>query len=407
MDKRTYRSRAVKVLSQQTLLAQGVTVSLALLQIVFLARFLSTDDFAKYGVLTAIWAIGNAVIGTSIGARVVRTTVSNSTKISLTAREIVLILSASSIGFFYALVVWQNWLLGVVSAITTASFVIAEARSSLELGRRHFNAYFLIISLKATMPVVVIAVAATLASNLTLTTAMMAILTANLAASAIRPRSAWHLRLLKDEGAPLEWIGLLNLALWIISGVGRIAMDGTVTAVDLAVFTLSYSLTDRAFRALQNAYIAKNISFAFSGKIMAVKPAHWLVTFALFGSCTAALPLASKIISGGRYETPWHLALWISSAGALMYASAPFYLRIVALGRLKLAAVVSLAIASSSVVSNFILITHLGVNGASAILAISYGLWLVISIMISRIPRHLKNPEINNLTESTLTHRGR
>ncbi|OZD85780.1 hypothetical protein CH273_03335 [Rhodococcus sp. 05-339-2] len=407
MYRQNHITRVAKLVLQPTLLAQVVTVLLALIQIVILARFLPIDDFARYGVLTAIWAIGNAVIGTSVGARVVRTAVSDSGRISFTVREVLLILAAGSAGLVYALVAWNDWLLGLVSALTTASFVIAEARSSLELGRRDFKSYLLIICFKATIPVVIIASAVVFVDELSLTVAMSAILLANLAASAIRPRNAWCFRILKDNKAPLEWIGLLNLGLWIVSGVGRIAMDGSVAAADLAVFTLSYSLTDRAFRALQNAYITKNIATAFSGRITDIKPVHWLITILLFSASTATLPFASQVISDGKYETAWMLAVWISSAGSLMYASAPFYLRVIALNKVKLAAAVSLTISVLSAGANFWFVGIFGIIGSSIILATSYGLWLLAVALISRGAASRREPASPIVAETTSTRMAR
>ncbi|NIL75774.1 MULTISPECIES: hypothetical protein [Rhodococcus] len=363
-------------LAQPTLLAQLLNVLFALGQILILTRVLDVSDYAKYGVLTAIWAIGNAVIGTSIGTRVARSAVLSGAKIQLTQRDVLTILLASLASTLYSVLAWQSVAVGVIAALTMASFVLAEARASLELGRRKYSSYLLVVALKSSFPVFALLGMSILAPSVSLSWAMVCIMVGNLFGAVGLGTSVWISKPMRETDYFTEWIGILNFGLWIVSGAGRIVMDGRVPAPEIAVFTLAYALTDRGFRSIQTAYVARNLANAFEGRFRQSTRNWILLSVSLCVVAVLLIPEVTFLVSGGRYTATWSLAITLCSASAVMFASAPLYLKVIATNRTKLAAFMSLAIAIASVAVNFTVVRVGGSNAVSLVLLCSYVCWI-------------------------------
>lgn len=372
---------------QPTLVAQIVAVTCALGQIALITRYLPTNEYAKYGALTAVWAIGNAVLGTSIGTRVARSAAVDGQRIMFTARDIVLILLSSGASFAYCITSWGSAVLGLLSTLTLVTFVLAEARLSLELGRSNYWSYLALLTIKVLLPLLLLFAFEIAFTGLDLTVTMVCIIAGNMICCLVNPRKSWKLTSFLRQQNAIEWVGLMNVALWIISSNGRLVLNERVTAYELALFTLAYALVDRAFRSVQTAYVSKKLSRALSGEFRQ-QPVPWVALVATLAVLSAGLlPLGSSLLSSNKYATGFGLASLLSLAGAIMLLSSPLYLHVIGSRYLKPAAITALLISAASVLANIALVPSGGSSAVAAVLSVSYAVWLLTLFVLVRKER--------------------
>ncbi|WP_285187476.1 hypothetical protein [Rhodococcus sp. MEB041] len=321
-------------------------------------------------------------------------------RIMFTVRDVSLILLSSVVSFIYCIVSWGSPVLGLLSALTLVTFVLAEARLSLDLGRSNFWSYLVLLTLKVLLPLLFLWAFELAFDGLDLTITMVCIISGNLLCCLINPLKSWELTSFLRQQNAIEWVGLMNVGLWVVSSNGRLVMNERVTAYELAVFTLAYALVDRAFRSVQTAYVSKKLSRALSGEFRQ-QLIPWITLVVTLGLVSVALlPFGSSLLSSGKYPTGFGLASLLSMAGAIMLLSSPLYLYVIGSQYLKVAAITALLISAVSVLANIALVRLGGSSAVAAVLAVSYLAWLLTLFALfrrGRSPQRVR-PEKNTIS---------
>lgn len=366
-------SRLLRALFHQSLIAQGVTALAALVTVGFLARGLSTIDYAHYAVVTAIWGIGNAVVGTGTGTRIAKMSAQGTKRISFQRSELWITFLAAAITGYYIFFVRNSLVEATLAGFCMVSFVFAEASTSFEMGARRFNRYLVLLGVRALTPPVVLT-AFSLSGTLDFTTAVVTVLAGNMISLLIWP-SRWTPTFEYNSPVSSHAVGAMNMGLWIIASADRLVLERTITALDLASYALVYGLTDRIFRSLSNAYIAKNLGRAFQGETKKSGWKFYVLSLLLAALLVPIIQFATAALSGSRYNAPLIMTSLIVVAGLFMLWSAPHYVKLMASGEFKSALVLIFALAAFNVLANILLAAYLGTDGAAMISMMTYGLW--------------------------------
>lgn len=369
----TRLSRLVRALFHQSLIAQGVTALAALVTVAFLARGLSTVDYAHYAVVTAIWGIGNAVVGTGTGTRIAKMSAQGSNKIRYQRSELWVTFLASVITGLYIFLVRNSLLEATLAGLCMISFVFAEASTSFEMGAGRFNRYLVLLGVRALMPPAILT-ALSISNALDFTTAVGTVLSANVISLLIWP-SRWAPSFEYNSPVSSHSVGAMNMGLWIIASADRLILERTINAFDLASYALVYGLTDRIFRSLSNAYIAKNLGRAFQGEVNRNGWKFYGLTFLMAGLLIPIIQIATGALSGNRYSASLLMTTLIVAAGLFMFWSAPHYVKLMASGEFKTALILVFTLAAFNIVANIMLAGYLGTDGAAMISMMTYGLW--------------------------------
>lgn len=366
-------SRLVRALFHQSLMAQGVTALAALVTVGFLARGLSTIDYAHYAVVTAIWGIGNAVVGTGTGTRIAKMSAQGTNRIRFQRSELWITLLAAAITGYYIFFVRHSPLDAILAGLCMLSFVFAEASTSFEMGAGRFNRYLVLLGVRALMPPMVLT-ALTVSNTLNFSTAVVSVLAGNVISLLIWP-ARWSSGLVYNSPVSSHAVGAMNMGLWIIASADRLVLERTINAFDLASYALVYGLTDRIFRSLSNAYIAKNLGRAFQGEVKRSGWKFYALSLLLAVLLIPVIQLATVILSGNRYDAPLIMTSLIAAAGLFMFWSAPHYVKLMASGGFKSALFLVFTLAIFNVLANILLARYLGTAGAAMISMMTYGLW--------------------------------
>lgn len=364
-----------KIFMHQSVLAQVVSTVSAILVVALLSRLLSDDDYADYAVVTAIWAIGNAIAGTGIGTRVARLAAEGCDKITFKVSEISVSLGVSIICGAYVTWLRASWFEGLIAALCMLTFSFAEASISFEIGAERFRRYFCLLSLRVIVPVVFLAIVAVLGS-VSLRHAFLSVVLGNL--SCLLPWfRRWSTVPYIGPSYSSHLVGGMNLGLWLIASADRVVLGQLVSSSELAVYALTYGLLDRFYRALSNAFITRSLGASFRGNHVIPYWKHYLASLLIFIAAIPATEWGAEFVSGGRYSPDLLLVFFISGAGLLMFWSAPHYVALLASGRYRTSIFVVGTIAVMNVIGNIGLGSTYGVHAAAAISLLSYLAWFL------------------------------
>lgn len=379
--------RILRALFHQSLIAQGVTAVSALVCVGFLARGLSTTDYAHYAVVTAIWAIGNAVVGTGTGTRIAKTAAEGARRIQIQPGEL-LISGAAALGTAaYVGFVRTSALEGGLAGLCMISFIFAEAGTSFEIGSRRFNRYLSILGMRALLPPVLLAIL-TAMHAVSFTAAVTCVLVGNIASLLMWP-GRWSSKFDRSSQGTSHSVGAINMGLWVIASADRLVLERIITPIDLASYALAYGLADRVFRSLSNAYIAKSLGRAFQGHIRSPGWKFYTLTAILAALLVPGIQTATVFLSGGRYEASFSMTASISAAGLFMIWSAPHYVNLMASGQFRPALMIVFGLALFNVVGNFLLADSFGAMGAALLSMCTYALWFSWLSLRAASPRNL------------------
>lgn len=377
--------RGLRALFHQSLIAQGVTAVSALVCVAFLARGLSTTDYAHYAVVTAIWAIGNAVVGTGTGTRIAKTAAEGARRIQFQSGEL-LISGAAALGTAaYIGIVRTSALESALAGLCMVSFIFAEAGTSFEIGSRRFNRYLSLLGVRALLPPVLLAIFAAMHA-VSFTAAVTSVLVGNIASLLMWP-GRWSSKIDRSSQVTSRPIGAINMGLWVIASADRLVLERIIAPIDLASYALAYGLADRVFRSLSNAYIAKSLGRAFQGHIRSPGWKFYILSAILAALLVPGIQTATVFLSDSRYEASFGLTLSISAAGLFMIWSAPHYVNLMASGEFRTALIVVFSLAICNVVGNFLLAGSLGAMGAALLSMCTYALWFLWLSLRTAYPR--------------------
>lgn len=368
-----------KIFLHQAILAQLVSASSAVIVIAILSRYLTSQDYAHYAVVTAIWAIGNAVVGTGIGTRIARVAAEGGREISLKSSEILVAGLVSAGCGAYVVFLRASITDGALAAVCMMTFILAEATISFEIGARRFGRYLFLLAVRVVSPVFVL-LAGMLLDFRSVTLAFVGILIGNLF-SIIPSLTLWSFKTYSGPSYSSFLVGYLNLGLWVVASADRIILELLVRPSELALYALTYGLMDKLFRALSNAYIARSLGTSFS-KSHSIPPLkYFAISFILYLAIVPCGVWAVRLISGGRYSPDFLLTGLIAGAGLVMLWSAPFYVALLASAQYRGSLLVIGSIALFNMVANFYLDALYGIKVAALVSVVSYIMWLVWLVM--------------------------
>lgn len=364
------------------MVAQIISALSAIVVVAILSRLLPEEDYAHYAVVTAIWAIGNAVVGTGTGTRVARVAAEGSEKISLRTSELLVAAFVSLVCGGYVVWLRESYLAGAVAAACMMTFVLAEASISFEIGAGRFKRYLFLLILRVVTPLFVLVIAMA-SDGLTLTVAFLSVLLGNVS-SLVPSFRRWSAEPYRGHSYSSHLVGGLNLGLWIIASADRIILEMLVQPSALAVYALTYGLLDKFFRSLSNAFIARSMGASFKGQNIVPHRKYFLATLFIFVIIVPIAKWAAEFVSANRYSPDLLLVALISGAGLAMLWSAPFYVRLLASAQYRGSLWVVGAISGLNIVCNVIFGERYGVNAAATISFCSYLLWLAWLVLRSR-----------------------
>jgi O-antigen/teichoic acid export membrane protein len=93
-------------------------------------------------------------------------------------------------------------------------------------------------------------------------------------------------------------------------------------------------------------------------------------------ACSVAGPTAISIISGGHYHPSLAMSAVLAFAMMTMLAAVPAYVSLIARGRGRAVAIVSLTAAAVNIAGNFALAPYYGTSSAAVLTLVGYLIWL-------------------------------
>lgn len=363
-----------RIVMHQSMVAQMISALSAIIVVAILSRLLPAEDYAHYAVITAIWAIGNAVVGTGTGTRIARIAAEGSMRILFRGSELLVAGIASIICGGYVLWLRGSYLDGAIAAACMMTFVLAEASISFEIGAGRFKRYLFILALRVIMPLLVLSIGA-IVGTMSITLAFFSVLIGNV--SSLLPWfRRWALGLCPGPSHSSHMVGALNLGLWVIASADRIVLETLIQPTALALYALTYGLLDKFFRSMSNAYIARSLGASFIGRNVIPRRKYFLGTLLIYIMVVPVAKWAAEFVSGGRYSPDLSLTALIAGAGLAMLWSAPFYVHLLASAQYKGSLWAVGIIAVFNIVANMIFDGTYGIHAAAMISLISYVLWL-------------------------------
>ena len=379
-----------QVARSPVLIAQFVTVLVAVGQLKLFSTYVSTDALGIYTVIAAVWAVGNAVIGIAIGTRVLRdaATSQGATRPVMTLSDLAQILlgavaagtMSALLGFSPAVSIW--------AAIGLSALTIAEMQCSFSLGRGRNKEFAARLIARSLIPVLMFGVLAQLhevgAEDVLLALTLGA-LAAALGPASIR-RSAFG-----TQGA-MHSIGGANLALWILASADRIILAPLVPLATVGLYGVTYGVLDRGFRALTNAFVAQWLPTAFRdrGTVHNVKFFYLLVACCSLGAVVVG-PTLIELLSSGKYHPSFFLVTSLVVGMSAYALASPLYVRTIGLGAGRQVAGLAGMCAALNIGINVLFVPVGGLNVAAVATAVAYLLWLGgLRLVNRRLTRELE-----------------
>jgi O-antigen/teichoic acid export membrane protein len=389
------RAFTSKLADRPTLWAQVAGAATSLVLIGVYARSMAVTDFASYSAIFATYAFGNALVGTSIGTRIIEEASRGSrapTRLSLRGEGGAILLALATALIIPALTSAAPAIFAAaaVGMLTTIAAEVANARL---IGQQRFAAYA-----RLTIARSVVWILAAVGSVLVLDRDDL--LLASLFAAAVASLTP-VVGCIIERGLVLttgrrdtrqsgvSWVGLSNLALWILATGDRVIL-ADVALVALATYATLYGLLDRIFRTVANAELLLRLPSAFGaadGKQSGTTKPTWSVAASLAAAAAVSAvvsPFAVGVISGGVYTPSLWMALVLSAAMAAMLAAVPLYAAAIGRGDTRGPAILACAAASLNLGGNLILAPHFGTTSAAALTLAGYAVWLVGLILLTR-----------------------
>jgi O-antigen/teichoic acid export membrane protein len=379
-----------QVARSPVLIAQFVTALVAVGQLKLFSSYVSTDALGIYTVIAAVWAVGNAVIGTAIGTRVLRdaATSRSTTRPVMTLSDLGQILlgavaagtMSTLLGFSPAVSTW--------AAIGLSVLTIAEMQCSFSLGRGRNKEFAARVIARSVVPVLTFRVLAQLhevgAEDVLLALTLGA-LAAALGPASIR-QSAFG-----THGA-MHSIGGANLALWILASADKIILAPLLPLATVGLYGVTYGVLDRGFRALTNAFVAQWLPTAFRerGTVHNTKFFYLLVACCSLGAVVVG-PTLIELLSSGKYHPSFFLVTSLVVGMSAYAIASPLYVRTIGLGAGRQVAGVASLCAALNIGINALFVPVGGLNVAAVATAVAYLLWLAgVRLVNRRLMRELE-----------------
>lgn len=371
-----------RALLHQSMVAQMISALTSIVVVGILSRLLPEEDYAHYAVVTAIWAIGNAVVGTGTGTRIARIAAEGSTRINFRPSELFIAGFVSMACGVYVVWLRASYLDGAIAAACMMTFVLAEASISFEIGAARFKRYLFLLILRVVSPLIVL-LTCLLTGYMSVTVAFLSVLLGNI--SSLLPWfRRWSTKRYVGPSYSSHMVGALNLGLWVIASADRVVLEMYVQPTALAVYAITYGLLDKFFRSLSNAFIARSLGASFGGTTMVPPRKFFLASLLLYLIMVPVGKWAAEFVSGDRYSPDLSLVCVIAGAGLAMLWSAPYYVGLLASAEYRGSLWVVGIIAGLNIATNIIFDPLYGINAAALISLCSYLLWLVWLVVRSR-----------------------
>jgi len=376
------------LIGRPTWIAQGVNALSSLLLVAVLTRSLRVDAFATYAAVLAAYAFANALVGTTIGTRAIQgLSAGGRQRIAFDLRRDVppvvgCLLAAAAT----TLIVRVDPIVALAAAAGMLGILVAELGGAHPLGLRRYWTYAALTLAQMVLWVGTAVVAATsLPSADRLPVCLAAAAVGGLPyvayLIAVRGVELTTDRQSRGSRSPISAVGIANFALWVLASGDRLILAHYALAA-LATYAALYGLLDRIFRTVANAEIQQRLPRAFiSHSQRGESPAlftvrAWLLLVALGVVCSVAGPTAIAVISGGHYRPSLAMSTVLSFAMVAMLAAVPAYVSLIARGRTRIFAVVSLTAAAVNIAGNFALAARYGTSSAAGLTLIGYLIWL-------------------------------
>ncbi|MFF2344752.1 hypothetical protein [Pseudarthrobacter sp. NPDC058119] len=332
--------------------------------------------------MTAVWAIGNAVVGTGTGTRVAKSAAEGIARVHFQKSEIVVSLVAAIGTSAYIGNLRESLVEGVIAGVCMISFIAAEASTSFEIGLGRFNRYLCLLALRALLPPALLAVLF-VSSTASFIGAMLCVLAGNLASLLLWP-NRFSGRLDRSKDSTGHSVGAINMGLWVIASADRLVLEPLVSPLNLASYALAYGLADRVYRSLSNAYIARTLGKAFAGTAGPTRLRFYGLTFVLTILIVPAVQVGSNLLSGGRYDVSPLMTVAITLSGLFMVWAAPAYVKIMTSNDFTYTLVAVFVLATVNVIGNIAFSGAYGTISAAIISLLTYVAWFAWLTFYSR-----------------------
>jgi len=389
------------VAGRPTWVAQGVNALSSLLLVSVLTRSLQVDAFATYAAVLAAYAFANALVGTTIGTRAIQgLSAGGQRHIAFDLRRdlppVVLCLFVAA---GTTLIVEVDPVVALAAAAGMLGILVAELGGAYPLGLRRYWAYAQLTLAQMVLWVGTAVAAATLLPS----SERLAVCLAAAAVGALP--YVLYLALVRGvlftwggerQGAkaPISGVGIANFALWVLASGDRLILAHYALAA-LATYAALYGLLERIFRTVANAEIQQRLPRAFVSHAQKGESPElftgraWLFLGLLGVICSLAGPTAISVISGGHYHPSLAMSAVLAFAMMTMLAAVPAYVSLIARGRSRAVAIVSLSAATVNIVGNLALAPYYGTSSAAALTLVGYLIWLTGVMLVEHSARRL------------------
>lgn len=375
------------ILSRPTLVAHGILALSSLALVTILTRRLTADDFATYSVVMATYAMGVALVGTTISTRAVEQLSLNSSariEVVLSRDFLPLGLSILSAGLVPQ-IVGAPISVSMISAAGMASMLVDQLASAYLLGRQHFWSYALMVSIRVVLWVALLLILLDIApDSAELEASLLAcVLVAVIPAGFLIVSRGLRVRVVSMGGplAPISGVGVASLSLWILASGDRLIL-AKYDLVALATYAAVYGLIDRVFRTISSAEFHRRLPSAFSSKSAGTVKPHGITKLELasvlgVAAISALLaPWAVEVISGGNYRPELWMTCVLTGAMVAMVCATPSFVSLIARGRHKEVAIIAIVPAAFNIGANLVLAPIYGTTSAALLTLFGYAMWL-------------------------------
>lgn len=383
------------MLKRPTVIAQGLSAAGSLVLVGLLTRHLGVDEYGIYGALFATFTFIAALVATTIGTRTIEEVRADGhTDLNLVVtRDLPPIAISCLAAGGVALSLDASSAIVVSTALTAAVLVFGEVANSylLAIGR-----YWTYCGTTILRTVTWIGVAAACVLLLPAEWRLPGAIASAAVASLIPVGYVVSLRrvavrLGHREGLAglLGYVGLANLALWLLASADRVILAHFALS-SLGVYVALYGMLDRAFRSLANADIQIRLPAAFDERVKGLPPAIRFsvprMSLLLLGALVLALcaPTFTSLVSGGRYVPTIWMSIVLTAAMCAMLAAVPGYVALIAYGGARRAAAVAACAAGLNVLGNLVLDRIWGTAAAACLTLVGYLVWLVGTQILAR-----------------------
>ncbi|MFZ1925287.1 MAG: polysaccharide biosynthesis C-terminal domain-containing protein [Solirubrobacteraceae bacterium] len=353
-----------------------------------LTRSLQVDAFATYAAVLAAYAFANALVGTTIGTRAIQGLSAEGHRhiVFNLRRDLPPVVGCLFVAAATTLIVKIDPAVALAAAIGMLGILVAELGGAYPLGLRRYWTYAQLTLVQMVLWVGTVIAAATLlpsSERLAVCLAAAAVGALPYVVYLVGVRGVVFTAGAQEHGSrvPISGVGIANFALWILASGDRLILAHYALAA-LATYAALYGLLERIFRTVANAEIQQRLPRAFishahkkeSPDLFTVRA--WLFLVVLGVVCSVAGPTAISIISGGHYHPSLAMSAVLAFAMMTMLAAVPAYVSLIARGRGRAVAVVSLTAAAVNIAGNLALAPHYGTSSAAVLTLVGYLIWL-------------------------------